>query len=382
MWFSSVPGCAPSRPRSAKLRLSIECLEDRCLLSSGVGGLSFLDPVDYGVGRSPRSVTVADFNGDQLSDLAVANSASNNVSVFLGNGDGSLRPVGTIAVGTTPSFLASGDFNGDRRTDVAVANTGSNNVSVLLGDGDRTFRLPLNTAPVEQGPSSIAVEDLNRDAVPDLAVANRAASVAILLGRGDGTFGPASTIGVGGPASFVVAADFDRDGSQDLGVTTADASPYRRGTLSVLLGNGDGTFRSGPNLAAGRDPAATVVHDFNQDGVADLAVVARLTDSVSILLGRGDGTFALDRNYQVGGQAGSIAVGDFSGDGVADLVTASLYATVSVLVGNGDGTFQTTRDFWGGANPISVAVGDFNRDGRDDLALAQNFSNQASVLLN
>src|SRR5262245_65335005 len=102
MWLSSVPGCVPGRPRSARLRLSVECLEDRCLLSAGVGGLWFLDPVDYGVGRSPRSVAVADFNGDRLPDVAVANSASNNASVFLGNGDGSLRPVGTVAVGTTP----------------------------------------------------------------------------------------------------------------------------------------------------------------------------------------------------------------------------------------------------------------------------------------
>src|SRR5262249_34490836 len=150
MWFSSVLGCAPSRrsrPRlgqgrhgptrrqSARLRLSVECLEDRCLLSSGVGELSFLDPVDYGVGRSPRSVTVPAFNGDRLPDVVVANSASNDVSVFLGNSDGSLRPVATIAVGTTPSFLASGDFNGDGLADLAVANTGSNNVSILLGNG-------------------------------------------------------------------------------------------------------------------------------------------------------------------------------------------------------------------------------------------------------
>src|SRR5262245_47406743 len=133
MWFSSVPGRAPSRrlrPRlgqgrqgatrrpSAKWRPSLEFLEDRCLLSAGVGGLSFLDPVDYGVGRSPRSVAVADFNGDQVPDAAVANSASNDVSVFLGGGDGSLLPGATIAAGSRPSFLTTGDFNGDRLTDL------------------------------------------------------------------------------------------------------------------------------------------------------------------------------------------------------------------------------------------------------------------------
>src|SRR5262245_49469445 len=189
MWFSSVLGCVSSRrsrprlgqgrhgttgPRSARLRLSIECLEDRCLPSSGVGGLSFLDPVDYGAGRSPRSVTVADFNGDRLPDVAVANSASNDVSVFLGNSDGSLQPVGTIAVGTTPSFLASGDFNGDQIPDLAVANTGSNTVSILLGNGGG-FGLAGNFAAGGR-PVSIAVGDVSGDGHLDLAVANAGAN--------------------------------------------------------------------------------------------------------------------------------------------------------------------------------------------------------------
>src|SRR5262249_33039954 len=151
----------------------------------------------------------------------------------------------------------------------------------------------------------------------------------------------------------------------------------------MVVGNGDGTFRSGQSLTTvGRNLTSMAVHDFNADGIPDLAVAGRLTDTVSILLGRGDGTFALDRNYQVGGQPQSIAVGDFDGDGVADVVTVGSYSAVSVLTGNGDGTFQTTRDFWGGANPTPVGVGYFDGDGRDDLAVAQNFTNQLSVLLN
>src|SRR5262249_49577783 len=106
-----------------------------------------------------------------------------------------------------------------------------------------------------------------------------------------------------------------------------------------------------------------------------------LTDTVSILLGKGDGTFTLDRNYQVGGQPQSIAVRDFDGDGIPDIVAAGTQS-LSILLGNGDGTFQTTQDFLGGANPFSGAVGDFNGDGRDDVAIAQNFTNQLSVVLN
>jgi acetyl esterase/lipase len=382
-WARRVHGRTP-RTRRTAARLGIEQLEDRCLLSGGE--LSFTDPVDYAAGQNPRSVVTGDFRGIGIQDLAVANSGNNTVSIFLGNGDGTFAAGQTVAVGQTPSYVTAGDFNGDGIPDLAVADSGSNDVSILLGHGDGSFGLPHNYSVLPQGrsPQSIAVGDYNGDGIPDLAVANRASNnVSVLLGRRDGTFAPGASIAVGGSATFVVSADFDHDGRQDLAVTTVDSSPFVRGTLSILLGNGDGTFRSGQSLTTvGRGLTSMVFHDFDGDGNQDLAVTGQFTDTVSILLGTGDGTFRLDNNYQVGGQPQSIAVADFNGDGVADLVTVSLYASASVLTGNGDGTFQTTQDFWGGANPIAVAVGDFNGDGRDDLAIAENFTNQVSVLLN
>jgi acetyl esterase/lipase len=370
---------APRKWR-AQCRLRVELLEDRCLLSGGE--LSFADPVDYGAGRSPRSVAVGDFRGVGVQDLAVANSGSNDVSIFLGNGDGTFRLAETVVVGVSPYYVTTGHFHDPGILDLAVADSGSNEVSILLGHGDGSFGLPHGYS-VGRNPQSIAVGDFNGDGISDLAVANHdSSSVSILLGNGDGTFAPASNIAVGGAAAFVVAADFAGNGRQDLAVAAVDSSPYQRGTVSILLGNGDGTFRAGQSLAVGRGLTSMVAHDFSGDGVPELAVAGSLTDTVSILLGRGDGTFTPDRNYPVEGRVQSMAVGDFNGDGVADLVTVSDYAAVSVLPGNGDGTFQTTRYFWGGANPVSVAVGDFNRDGADDLAIAQNFTNQVSVLLN
>src|SRR5262249_14236003 len=151
---------------------------------------------------------------------------------------------------------------------------------------------------VGRNPQSIAVGEFRGNGIQDLAVANHDSNnVSILLGNGNGTFGPASSIGVGGAATFVVAGDFSGAGRQDLAVTTVDSSPYQRGTLSILLGNGDGTVRSGQSLAVGRNPTSMAVHDFNSDGIPDLAVTGYLTDTVSILLGKGDGTFTLDRNY-------------------------------------------------------------------------------------
>jgi hypothetical protein len=253
----------------------------------------------------------------------VANSGSNNVSIFLGNGNGTFHLAETVVVGNNPFFVTTGHFHGGNVVDLAVTNSGDNTVSILLGHGNGSFDLPMNFA-VGENPQSLAVADFNGDDIQDLAVANRDSnSVSVLLGNGDGTFAPAANVAVGGAATFVVAADFAGDGRQDLAVTTVDSSVYQRGTLSILLGNGDGTFRSGQSLTGvGRNLTSIAAHDFRGIGIQDLAVTGYLTDTVSILLGKGDGTFTLDRTYQVGGQPQSIAVGDFDGDGMPDIVTA------------------------------------------------------------
>src|SRR5712692_5107814 len=134
-------------------------------------GVSFTDPVDFGVGRSPRSVTVGDFNGDGIQDLAVANFASNDVSILFGKGDGTFSLAQTVPVGTSPYFVTIGDFNGDKVPDLAVANSGSNGVSILLGKGNGTFEAARNVAAGSR-PWSVAVGDFNGDKIQDLVVAN------------------------------------------------------------------------------------------------------------------------------------------------------------------------------------------------------------------
>jgi acetyl esterase/lipase len=371
----------PSRPRSA-VRPVLEPLEGRSLPSAG---LSFRDPIDYAAGRSPRSVAVADFNGDGLPDLAVANSGSNSVSVFLGSSDGSLSPAGTVAVGTTPSYVTTGDFNGDRLSDLAVANTGSNTVSVLLGNGSGGFG-PAGNFAVGAKPVSVAAGDWNGDGNLDLAVANSGANtVSVLRGQGNGSFESATPFATGGSigASSVAIADFDRDGRPDL--VAANRGPFPNyatpGTVAVLRQNEDGTFGPARAFAVGANPAAVVVADLNGDGTMDAATANLESDNVSVLLGNGDGSLAPARNYQVG-RTEALAVGDFNGDGIPDIATANRHSFASVLPGNGDGTFQVPCDFWAGAEPVAVAVGDFNGDARADLAVAQAFSGQLSVLLN
>jgi hypothetical protein len=324
-----------SRPLSRPARrhtLAIEALEDRTVPS-------FVLPVTLPVGVDPHTVTVADFNHDGTPDLAVVNggssSTSQSVSVLLGDGRGSFHPAVTTAVvnggaanGNAQSVVA-GDFNGDGLTDLA-----------------------LNTA----GPAGPAME--------------------ILLGKGDGTFQPNHLIlPVGQTPLSVAAGDFDHNGALDL--VTANSN----GTVSVLLGNGGGSFRTRTDLTVGGSPRAVTVGDFNGDGRLDVAVAKQLSETVSILLGKGDGTFATPLVFATSSghqfTPSSMAVGDVNGDGKADLVINSTggedstIAQLGVLLGNGDGTFRApilqSPGMTGGDG--NVALGDFNHDGRLDVAV-------------
>jgi FG-GAP-like repeat/Abnormal spindle-like microcephaly-assoc'd, ASPM-SPD-2-Hydin/FG-GAP repeat len=351
-------------------------------------GVAFSTASSPGTGNYPYSVAVGDFNGDGKLDLAVVNTDSNTVSILLGHGDGTFTQASgsPVSVGSNPVTVAVGDFNGDGKLDLAVANEVDNTVSILLGNGDGTFTAA-SGSPVGVGlfPVSVAVGDFNGDGKLDLAVSNACGSssscssgtVSILLGNGDGTFTPASgSPGVGNFPESVAVGDFNGDGKLDLAV----ANEYDN-TVSILLGNGDGTFNAGPTLGTGNYPYSVAVGDFNGDGKLDLAVVNTDGNTVSILLGNGDGTFSLKSSPGVSNPL-SVAVGDFNGDGKMDLAVGnSYYSAVSILLGNGDGTFNPGPMPGGGFAPQSVAVGDFNGDGRLDVAAVAYDNNAVFVVV-
>src|SRR6266404_1845202 len=174
------------------------------------------------VGTQPQGLLTADFNADGKSDLAVANKASNNVSILLSNGDGTFTTKSTSSAGTGANWLAAGDFNEDGKLDLAVAHsgsTGAGGVSVFLGNGDGTFTLK-SSPNTGGGPSSVVAEDFNADGHLDLAVINETdGTVAILLGAGDGTFSAGNTLTVGTNSQVIVAGDFNEDGGLDLAVS-------------------------------------------------------------------------------------------------------------------------------------------------------------------
>jgi hypothetical protein len=369
-----------------KADLAVTNVDNSVIVLLGNGDGTFQTHVDYATGNVPSSVAVGDFNGDGKADLAVTNEGDYSVSVLLGNGDGTFQTLPFYPTGRGPTSLAVGDFNGDGKPDLAIANSLDNSVSVLLGNGNGTFQTRVDYA-TGNDPNSVAVGDFNGDGKVDLAIANYwDSSVSVLLGNGNGTFQRRLDYATGAGAISVAVRDFNGDGKADLGVTNYPVPGYG-GFVSILLGNGDGTFQTHVDYAVGNYPTSVAVSDFNGDGKPDLAVTNAVLDAsadnsvVSVLLGNGDGTFQTHVDYETGVNPASVAVGDFNGDGKPDLAVANYFGySVSVLLGHGDGTFQTRVDYAMGNAPGAVTVGDFNGDGKADLAVSAG-PPEVSVLL-
>jgi len=353
---------------------------------AGASTVTFQPAVTYPVGTAPKAVAVGDFNGDGVIDVAVANAGNpatgddGNVSILLGNGDGTFQPATSVVAGKNPLSIAVGDFNQDSRLDVVVANNGSNTVSVMLGNGDGTFRTHVDYA-TGSGPNSVTVGDFNGDRMSDLAVAAHPANVvSVLVGNGDGTFQGHVDYATGaanpfGDPNTIVIADLNIDGKPDIIASHA-------GGFSILLGNGDGTFQTAIPKFVAFDTLPAFVADFNQDGKPDVLTGFHRTGppgdfGVIFLPGNGDGTFQPSVDVVPGF---AIAVADFNGDLKLDLVAVES-GTLNLLPGSGNGTFQSPLDFSDGTGPSFGAPADINGDKAPDLVTV-NSDNTISVLLN
>jgi hypothetical protein len=385
------------------------------LLSNGDG--TFQAPIDTTLPKGQfgrlEALAVGDFNHDGKPGLAVG--TDRGIFVLRGHGDGTFAVENTISFGVnsfdhTPvgAFqLITADLTGNGQTDL-VAMTGDNvfsssfEVRVLLGNGDGTFQAPvqLRDSPFNSV-ESLAVGDFTGDGKPDIATVNYghlAGTAAgpnfdVWAGNGDGTFHNLGVTFIGGaPGSradvLLEAGDFRGAGKLDL-LTGGNAR-----AVTLLQGNGDGTFNLAPTFAAGSSPAAVVSADLTGRGRPGDLVAADLIGTVSVLLGNGDGTFQAPVTVFQSTSENSfdgLTAGDFLGNGKQDVAVAvtDLYTnqnSVLIFLGNGDGTFQQaplTLALPSGPDVAiqSLLARDLNGDGKADLVVTStDFSQNAGLV--
>ncbi len=274
--------------------------------------------------------------------------------------------------------LFDGSIGRGLRLQLGYGSDGSILTSVggALGTGSFNSRSAVDTGGGAGG--SAALADLNGDGVLDMVAESDSDDiVSVMLGNGDGTFGAGTSLQVGVNPSSVALGDVNGDGVLD--ILTSDFDDY---TVSILLGNGDGTFQTRTVVQTGADPISMSLGDLNGDGLLDIVTAGNVDDTVSIMLGNGDGTFRARTTVASGSSPRSVTLGDLNGDGVLDMVTAdSGDDTVSIMLGNGDGTFRTRTTEAAGDSLRSVTLGDLNGDGRLDIVTADGANATASIFL-
>jgi hypothetical protein len=358
----------------------------------GYGNGSFREQVlsSSGTDSSPYYVQAGDFNKDGQLDLAVANGGTSNVGVLYGYGNGSFGNLQTYAtgIGSSPLTVDVGDFNNDNQLDIVVAVGTNNYVGIFFGYNDGTFA-SMSTVLTGQNSyaNSIAVGDFNNDSRLDFTIAdNGNNNIGVFLSYGSQPFGGQTTffVGEGSRPSSVTIGHFNNDSEVDIAVANSGTN-----NIGILLNYGNRTFANMATYSTGSDssPVSLAIGDFNDDSLTDIVVANSNTNDAVVLIGYGNGSFSTFMSYPMGdsSQPASIAVGDFNRDHQLDIAVAN-YGTnnVCILFGCSNGTFINLTRYPLGydSRPTSIIFKDLNNDGWEDIAVTTSGIDNIKILLN
>jgi subtilisin family serine protease len=359
------------------------------VLSANGPLLSAPTTVANGFATGGEAIAAGDLNGDGKTDLVVANFSNTSISVLLGNGDGTFKAPQTYFIGGFfPTAVALADLRGTGKLDIVVstefsASFNGGGMDVLFNNGDGTFGPSQNYSTFESNSQGLAVGNFTGHGKRDVAVVNfngttSFGTVSVFLNNGNGTFGTFPRIFLAGAGSIgITAADLRGTGKDDIVVADFNNDALTSGGLTVMLNDGTGTNFGRTELSTGGSGTeAVAVGDLAGDGKQDIVAENSFGKSVSVLDGNGDGTFGAPTLYATASFPWALALGDLGHRGKLDIITANFFGSVSVLVNNGDGTFGPHQDFAGGDSHEGhqdLALGDFNGDGFLDVASA-NFN--------
>jgi hypothetical protein len=350
---------------------------------------SFAPPVSYTVNPYPVEQLTGDFNKDGHTDLLLTSLSGNSLALLLGNGDGTFRTKTDIDAGMSTLTLAKADFNGDGNLDFITSNLGPQ-LKVFFGNGIGGFSSPISYSISSGSVRGIVLADFNGDGKPDFAATNNgnnAASISIFLNSGSGSFSTRTDLSLpnGSKPYGIATADFNGDGVIDL------ISANENGTVSLLLGIGNGSFATAVHSTVDTDAKGITAGDLNNDGKVDFVVSNYNSYKLNILLGNGDGTFQPKIQYDTTSETRALYITDINGDGKPDLIFPNEGANtrpakaITILLGNGNGTFQPKVDYITNAKSESLIVADLNGDGKIDIVYQDQFtdnSDKINVLFN
>ena len=317
-----------------------------------------------------------DIDRDGSPDMSATNEVSFDVRLLKNNGCGTFGPkvITSLPSGHEPSPNEGADFNGDGWIDLATGNQNGNSVAIFLNNGAGNY-LPPTVIPIGGAVHGLALLDADSDGDVDIVAPNQS-DLALLRNNGNGTFQAPTFFDGGGTGEWAVAvADANGDGKADIFCGT-----YSTQVVTLLLGNGNGTFVPSDTKACGGHPWQMAVGDLNGDGKIDCAVANGGSTLAGVLFGNGAGALSPVVTYTVGSAPVSVDIGDIEGDGDLDIVIASYgAANATMLRNNGSGVFGNATTLAATSAGSCAVIVDYDRDGDTDVILVDELDDMGFV---